>query len=469
MSANIDSTELLIQQHPTEQSSTEEKEKKEPDSQAIHQFTGAAEEGHAHEAVEDAEEAAEEEIAEEVAARKGNKRLQALVMVGGALTLGGFLYYTWINAPWMEKRPRQNEIVVRDPKSSTPMPDDSNDVRRVLDQLRAQGGAQGAPQTQTSPTTNGTGAEAQANHTDQLASVSNLPNSSRNAAPLPNIPAAYWATSFNANPTTTSPRNEVGDSASVNQPTSNNGSENITSTDRTNRGESREGSARTTVHGTGEQTRSIRVSTERPVAEGRKETSNAPVSTPTREISETKLPFGTQLPVRLVGQISSLNSSIPIRLELVDDFQAGTLRLAKGTKFIAEMTNAFAGRIQARVVGFISRNQRGEENLVPIEGQLLGNDAAPGLIGVERVIRTNKRSALTNALSRVGQAGLSVARGALYGLGIGGQVGAQAIDSVASPELYVYQDSSGYFRYVEVQAGVFGYVLITTIPHPTAP
>lgn len=462
MSTSVDSIDVLLQQPHGEQPDAEEKKRKEMDTPTPQQSNDPVGEVDAHEV--EAEEIAEDELVE----KRGSKRLQILVGVVGALALCGFLYFTWINAPWMEKRPRKNEIVVRDPKGTTPMPDDTNDVRHVLDQLRAQG----APRTQATPanTTSGSGVEAQANPTEQSGPVSSPPAASKSTASLPTVPAAYWASSFGNDTTATSLRNGSGDAYSA-KPTASNSGPETTSSIQGERGETREENARNTtvVHGTGEQTRSIRISTEGSSTRNRQATPNMTPPTQTREISENKLPFGTQLPVRLVGQISSLNSSIPIRLELVDDFQAGSLRLSKGTKFIAEITNAFAGRIQARVVGFIRHNQNGEENFVPIEGQLLGSDAAPGLIGVERTIRTNKRSALTNALSRVGQAGLNVARGALYGLGVGGQVGAQAIESVATPELYVYQDSSGYFRYVEVPAGVFGYVLVTAIPQPTAP
>lgn len=385
---------------------------------------------------------------------KANKKLQALIILGGALFLIGSAYYMWINAPWVEAKARKNQIVVHDPKASaTPLPDDSTDVRKLLDQLK---------ESESNPPT------------PQGEQVSVSSGALRSVASAPSIPAAFWSsglpTTNNSSNQPTGGLNEGPATQPAPQPTR---QSQPNSAEAASKGESPTGAygnaGTVAMRGSGEQTRSIRV------VEDRRENPTATTPTPRQNPSpqtaaqSQPLPFGAQLPVRLVGQISSLNANVPVRLELVDDYFADNLHLKRGTQFIAQMNNAFAGRIQARVIGYIAKSTDGTEHLVPIEGQVLGNDAAPGLIGVERVIRTNKRSALSSALGRVGQVGLNAARSALYALGVGGQLGAQAIDSVAAPELYIYQDSNGYFRYVEVPAGVFGYVLVTAIPQPAAP
>ena len=189
-----------------------------------------------------------------------------------------------------------------------------------------------------------------------------------------------------------------------------------------------------------------------------------PIAGKEREASEVSgpLPFGTLLPVRLVGAVFTLrNSGGVVRMELVRAVSGKGYAYPSGTQVVGTVRGSEYKRAFISVTGLIDP---GTGQLVKFNGEVLGNDGASGMPGRQRSITGN----WSRVLAGLRDTGRSVI-GAIGNARSGGTVvisdqarAASGALSGQAAELIGGRQRSDEF--VELAAGTTGYVLATGIP-----
>jgi hypothetical protein len=162
--------------------------------------------------------------------------------------------------------------------------------------------------------------------------------------------------------------------------------------------------------------------------------------------------FGSMLPVRTLGAIYTLRSSLT-RFELIRDLRGEKWQLQKGTIIVGRQQGSEHDRVYVSLMGFIDPDSK---RFVRLTGEVLGGDGAQGLKGKRRRISSRWASALNRAITvgtSVGQAALS--RGNSTTIVLPGAV---------APELTSSFTAINRREFVEVPAGTPGYLLITGLP-----
>jgi len=189
-----------------------------------------------------------------------------------------------------------------------------------------------------------------------------------------------------------------------------------------------------------------------------------PVSDPAASRSE--IPFGTMLPVRLIGSIYTLrNSGGFVRLELTRPVEGKGYSYPAGTLVLGEIRGGESVRAFVNIVGLIDPVS-GE--LVRFGGELLGRDGASGIEG--------KRRSLTSQWSRFFRGMKDTAASVLGSVGAirsGGTVilseplrrGSESMTEDLSGALLKSERED---TFLEVVAGSNGYVLVTSLPDNSA-
>ena len=170
--------------------------------------------------------------------------------------------------------------------------------------------------------------------------------------------------------------------------------------------------------------------------------------------------FGSMLPVRTLGVLYTLRSGGLARFELTSDVKGKGWAMPRGTVLVGALRDAKFDRAFVSLVGFIDTESG---HFVKISGDLLGSDGGAGIRGK----RKKMSSGWSRALSKLGEAGLSIASS------FAGSVGRRPIvinDAFGSYGGRVTSELDGVLlgrdrnSFVEVAAGSSGYMMITELP-----
>jgi hypothetical protein len=185
-------------------------------------------------------------------------------------------------------------------------------------------------------------------------------------------------------------------------------------------------------------------------------------SLPKKLKTNGQIPFGTLLPIRLVGAIYTLrNSGGVVRMELTQPIEGKGYSYPTGTTLIGNLRGGESTRAFVSVVGLIDPAS-GE--LVKFTGELMGADGASGISG--------NRKGITGKWTRFFR-GLKDTAGSIMGsvgsFRSGGTVilseplrrGSEKLSEDASQSIFGAERED---TFLEVIAGTSGYVLVTQLP-----
>lgn len=186
-------------------------------------------------------------------------------------------------------------------------------------------------------------------------------------------------------------------------------------------------------------------------------------NTPINELLQRGIPFGTLLPVRLVGSIYTLrNSGGFVRMELTRPVEGEGFSYPAGTTVIGNARGGESVRAFVTIIGLIDPVS-GE--LVKFSGELLGKDGASGIEGRRRRL-TSQWSRFFNGLkdtafSVLGSVG-AIRSGSTVILSEPLRRGSESLSEDLSDALLGNGKDRNTF--IEVSAGANGYVLVTDLP-----
>ncbi len=175
-----------------------------------------------------------------------------------------------------------------------------------------------------------------------------------------------------------------------------------------------------------------------------------------------RIPFGTLLPVRLLGAIYTLrNSGGVVRMELTQPIEGKGYSYPAGTTLVGNVRGGESTRAFVTVVGLIDPVS-GE--LMRFTGELMGTDGASGIDG-ERKRVTGKWTRFFRGLKDTAGSVL----GSVGSLRSGGTVilseplrrGSERLSEDTSQSLFGSERED---TFLEVLAGTSGYVLVTQLP-----
>ena len=185
-----------------------------------------------------------------------------------------------------------------------------------------------------------------------------------------------------------------------------------------------------------------------------------------KQESLRRIPFGTLLPVRLLGAIYTLrNSGGVVRMELTQPIEGKGFSYPAGTTLVGNVRGGESVRAFVTVVGLIDPVS-GE--LVRFSGELMGTDGASGING-ERKRVTGKWARFFRGLKDTAGSIL----GSVGSLRSGGTVilseplrrGSETLSQDTSQSLFGSERED---TFLEVIAGTSGYVLVTQLPEAMA-
>jgi hypothetical protein len=170
------------------------------------------------------------------------------------------------------------------------------------------------------------------------------------------------------------------------------------------------------------------------------------------------IPFGTLLPIRILGAVYTLRASGGlVRMELTRSVSGKNYSYPAGTVLVGTLRGSEYKRAFISVVGLIDPVSGG---LVKFEGELMGNDGASGVTGRKRQINS-KWSRILGGLRETG----SVALGAIGSRRSGGTVVISDSTSKVSDELSgMIGNNRKQSEFVEITAGTTAFVLVTDLP-----
>jgi len=186
---------------------------------------------------------------------------------------------------------------------------------------------------------------------------------------------------------------------------------------------------------------------------------------PKKAKSSGQIPFGTLLPVRLIGAIYTLRSSGGVvRMELTQPIEGRGYSFPAGTMLIGNLRGGESVRAFVNIVGLIDPAS-GE--LVKFGGELMGTDGASGIKGNRKRINGKWerffRGLKETAGSILGSVG-SFRSGGTIVLSEPLRRGSERLSEDTSESLFGTERED---TFLEVLAGTSGYVLVTQLPEPT--
>jgi hypothetical protein len=192
-------------------------------------------------------------------------------------------------------------------------------------------------------------------------------------------------------------------------------------------------------------------------------TRSAEISSLPKKLKTTgQIPFGTLLPIRLVGAIYTLrNSGGVVRMELTQPIEGKGYSYPAGTTLIGNLRGGESTRAFVSVVGLIDPAS-GE--LVKFTGELMGADGASGINGNRKRI-TGKwtrffRGLKDTAGSIMGSVG-SFRSGGTVILSEPLRRGSEKLSEDTSQSMFGAERED---TFLEITAGTSGYVLVTQLP-----
>lgn len=199
---------------------------------------------------------------------------------------------------------------------------------------------------------------------------------------------------------------------------------------------------------------------ERSVPESRSETGGSP-SFP-KDVVQKGIPFGTLLPVRLVGSIYTFrNSGGFVRMELTRPVEGKGYSYPAGTTVVGNVRDGESGRAFVTIIGLIDPFS---SELVKFGGELLGRDGSSGIEGRRRKL-TSQWARFFNGLketafSVLGSVG-AIRSGSTVILSEPIRRGSESISEDFSDAIIRNGKDN---TFIEVSAGTNGYVLVTDLP-----
>ena len=183
---------------------------------------------------------------------------------------------------------------------------------------------------------------------------------------------------------------------------------------------------------------------------------------PVNEAPRRGIPFGTLLPVRLVGSMYTLkNSGGVVRMELTRAVEGKGYSYPAGTVVVGNARGGESSRAFVTIIGLIDPVS-GE--LVKFSGELLGKDGASGIEGKRRRL-TSQWAHFFNGLKETASSVL----GSVGAIRSGSTV--ILSEPIRKGSGSVSEDFSNAFlgsgkddTFIEVSAGANGYVLVTDLP-----
>lgn len=170
------------------------------------------------------------------------------------------------------------------------------------------------------------------------------------------------------------------------------------------------------------------------------------------------IPFGSLLPVRLIGSVYTLrNSGGFVRMELTRKVEGNGFSYPTGTVVVGTLRGIEYKRAFISIVGIIDSKTG---SLTKFSGEVLGTDGASGIEGRRRKVS----SAWSRALAGLREAG-TAALGTLGNLRSGGTVVISDSTQKATDQLSGLVDGKRQNgEFVEIAAGSSGFVLVTNLP-----
>jgi len=185
-----------------------------------------------------------------------------------------------------------------------------------------------------------------------------------------------------------------------------------------------------------------------------------------RSESTNTIPFGTMLPVRLLGSIYTLrNSGGMVRMELTRPVGGEGYNYPAGTVLVGNVRGGESNRAFVTIVGLIDPFT-GE--LIKCNGDLLGIDGSSGIEGRKRNL-TGKWTQVLHGLRDTASSVIGSV-GSIWGGGtiiLSDQV-KRGTGELANDISGSVSRNSNHATFIEVPAGATGYILMTDLPNTTS-
>jgi hypothetical protein len=178
------------------------------------------------------------------------------------------------------------------------------------------------------------------------------------------------------------------------------------------------------------------------------EKGNAPVN----------LPFGTVLPVRLMGALHSLTPGGYARMELTRAVSNGQYFIPRGTQFVGRLQGDAADRIFIELIGYLDK--RG--NLVKMSGDVLNTDGSIGVKGKREKLGSKWKRYLAPVAETARQFGMAYLQGRTNS-----NVFVLPQDSTIPVLGEANNNRRQNTEFVSVAAGQFAYIFINNLPPAT--
>ena len=169
-------------------------------------------------------------------------------------------------------------------------------------------------------------------------------------------------------------------------------------------------------------------------------------------------PFGTLLPVRLLGAVFTLQGSGGlVRMELSRTVRTGGFSYPAGTVLVGRLRGSETNRAFISVFGAIDPKSG---KLIKFEGDVMGTDGASSVIGTRKSVKSWGTKVL-NALREAGGQTVNIlsSRG-----GRGGTIVLGGTNGIGGEVSSVIRGNTNNDSFVVVKAGTEAYVLITNLP-----
>jgi hypothetical protein len=198
----------------------------------------------------------------------------------------------------------------------------------------------------------------------------------------------------------------------------------------------------------------------RSVPESRSETSGSP--TLQKDVVQKGIPFGTLLPIRLVGSVYTFrNSGGFVRMELTRPVEGKGYSYPAGTTVVGNVRGGESDRAFVTIIGLI---EPASGELVKFGGELLGRDGSSGIEG-RRGKLTSQWARFFNGLKETASSVLgsvgAIRSGSTVILSEPIRRGSESISEDFSDAILRNGKDN---TFIEVSAGTNGYVLVTDLP-----